>query len=535
MTSEMLYLYLYICRSRSTCRYSSGDQAKGRKNFRHREEIRKSAKKDSKMALELPTGESTRELIKCVMIGDGGVGKTRLICAQALGQGIMPEKRQSLLQCSHGSHKPSVFAIDKYYKSSEIQRRSNMTVDGVRVALRMWDTFGDRQKDRRFAYQNANVIALCFSVNCPQSLESVNDYWYKEIKQSCPRVPIVLVGTKSDCRLEQPLEETKPNKRSSFSQQIKECSIVSPGMGRQVAKEIGAMYYECSVMLMIGLEDVFINVIRAALCGQRAKRLLSKQLRKVLPPQIQVPYKPPRPKTPQVEVPPSTYHTDLVSLFNNKLYHDVEFAIQGMLIKAHKAVLVAASTNFSSLFAIKLSEESKESLNKICPENISVVWPSKSIAVRNNEEGKAVTVIDMDNNINFQAFYSLLKLLYSGSTSAVENIPDLMDAAKLMKVKLLESFLSRVDSDASLFSLWKEAMVFNMRQTLFKKELFSDVCFELDDAIIPAHKAILVSRCEMMAAMFEEGHFKEADRQIVSFITVYYWLQIYEKCGIPSS
>ena len=150
------------------------------------------------MALELPDGESTRELIKCVVVGDGGVGKTKLICAQALGQSIQPETKRTLLQCAHGSHKPSVFAIDKYYKSAEIQARSNMTVDGVPVALRLWDTFGDHQKNRRFAYQNSHVVALCFAVNCPQSLESVNYFWYNEIKNFCPRTPIILVGTKSD-------------------------------------------------------------------------------------------------------------------------------------------------------------------------------------------------------------------------------------------------------------------------------------------------------------------------------------------------
>lgn len=466
------------------------------------------------MALELPTGESTRELIKCVVVGDGGVGKTKLICAQALGQGLLPEKKHSLLQCSHGWHKPSVFAIDKYYKSSDIQSRSNMTIDGVQVALRLWDTFGDHQKDRRFAYQHSNVVVLCFAVNCPQSLESVNNYWYKEIKQSCPRAPIILVGTKSDCRLEQPLEESKPFKRLSFSQQIRECTMVSPGMGRQVAQEIGASYYECSVLLMVGLDDVFHNVIRAALCCQRARRLLSKQLRKVLPPQLQVPHKPPRPQTPQIVIPASSYHTNFGSLLNNNLYYDLVFTIQGMHIKTHRAILVAAS---STLPVVGCSPDGvKESLSPVACHDCASTSCEAFVVENIKEEGRTVTVIDLrDNRISFQVFDNLLELLYTGDTSSVTNALDLIEAAKLLRVKLLKSYFNQVSSAANIFSLWRETVMCNMRQLLFKQELFSDICFELEDVLIPAHKAILVSRCEMMAAMFEEGHFKEANRQTV--------------------
>ena len=80
------------------------------------------------------------ELIKCVLVGDTGVGKTRLICAQAVGVGIPPpqDTKQHL-------HFPTVFAIDQYHVSQEIRERANFRVDGVDVALRLWDTFGDHE------------------------------------------------------------------------------------------------------------------------------------------------------------------------------------------------------------------------------------------------------------------------------------------------------------------------------------------------------------------------------------------------------
>ena len=452
------------------------------------------------MALELPDGESTRELIKCVVIGDAGVGKTKLICAQALGQSIQPEPKRTHMHCIHGSHKPSVFAIDKYFKSAEIQARSNMVVDGVPVALRLWDTFGDHQKNRRFAFQNSHVVALCFAVNCPQSLESVNHFWYNEIKNFCPRTPIILVGTKSDCRHDQPPEEAKPLKRTNFAQKIRECTIVTPRMGRQIAQEIGASYYECSARLMSGLQDVFLNVIRAALCNQRAKRLLSKQLRKVLPPQLQGPQIPPRPQTPVIKVPPSSYHNDLASLLESQFYYDIVFIVEGREIKAHKAILVAAACQLPMLFGPQPNDKKRYSAE------------SQSIT----DDGHELTMIIVDSPLTFDAVNSLLQFLYSGCLPF--NVPsELSEAAKFLNTTIVNSIINEQNDAAFSFTIWKTVVVENMHKLIFEKQLvFADVWFDLEDNIIPAHKAVLVSRCPMMAAMFQEGHFEEAKRQIVS-------------------
>ncbi|KAK3745749.1 hypothetical protein QZH41_018156 [Actinostola sp. cb2023] len=57
-------------------------------------------------------------------------------------------------------HYPSVFAIDQYHVSDEIRDKANFMVDGVNVALRLWDTFGDHGMNRKYAYQNAHVVEL---------------------------------------------------------------------------------------------------------------------------------------------------------------------------------------------------------------------------------------------------------------------------------------------------------------------------------------------------------------------------------------
>lgn len=72
-------------------------------------------------------------------------GKTRLICAKACN--LILDLSQLMT-----THIPTVWAIDQYRIHKEVLERSWEVVDGVNVSLRLWDTFGDHDKDRRFAY-----------------------------------------------------------------------------------------------------------------------------------------------------------------------------------------------------------------------------------------------------------------------------------------------------------------------------------------------------------------------------------------------
>lgn len=134
-----------------------------------------------------------QELVKCVLVGDTAVGKTRLICARACN------KHVSLSQLLN-THVPTVWAIDQYRIYKDVLERSWEIVDGVNVSLRLWDTFGDHDKDRRFAYGRSDVVLLCFSIANPVSLRNCRAMWYPEIRKFCPDTPVILVGCKNDLR-----------------------------------------------------------------------------------------------------------------------------------------------------------------------------------------------------------------------------------------------------------------------------------------------------------------------------------------------
>lgn len=92
--------------------------------------------------------------------------------------------------------------------------------------------------------------------------------------------------------------------------------IVSPEHGRAAAKEIGAFYYETSVLTRFGVEETFQNAVRAALCRRRQGRLWSGPFQLVKFPQVQAPCLPPKPAVPTIRVLPSCYVEQMANLIH---------------------------------------------------------------------------------------------------------------------------------------------------------------------------------------------------------------------------
>ncbi|TDL19157.1 ras-domain-containing protein [Rickenella mellea] len=117
--------------------------------------------------------------LKFVIVGGAACGKTSLLVA--FSKGIFPEV-----------YVPTVF---ENYKAE-------VEVDGTRCEVGLWDTSGQDDYDhlRPLSYVDPHVILICFAIDSPDSLATVQEKWISEINNYLSGCPLILVGCKRDLR-----------------------------------------------------------------------------------------------------------------------------------------------------------------------------------------------------------------------------------------------------------------------------------------------------------------------------------------------
>eukprot|EP01091_Cochliopodium_minus_P015794 TRINITY_DN5716_c0_g1_i1.p1 TRINITY_DN5716_c0_g1~~TRINITY_DN5716_c0_g1_i1.p1 ORF type:complete len:195 (+),score=43.69 TRINITY_DN5716_c0_g1_i1:92-676(+) len=179
---------------------------------------------------------------KCVVVGDGAVGKTCLLISFTTNS--FP-----------GEYIPTVF--DNY--------AATLLIDEKPIKLNLWDTAGQEEYDtlRPLSYPKTDIFLICFSITNPASLENVRLKWYPELRHHSKETPIELVGTKMDLR-------DDPNVINTLAQKKEQPITYERGMA--MMKEIGAVkYLECSAKSQKNLINVFHDAIR--ICIEQEKRV----------------------------------------------------------------------------------------------------------------------------------------------------------------------------------------------------------------------------------------------------------------------
>jgi len=184
--------------------------------------------------------------VKCVIVGDGAIGKTTLLV----------------------SYTTDSFT-DEYIPTVFDNMAAALLVDGKPVSLGLYDTAGqeDYDKLRPLSYPQTDVFVLGYSVVSPPSFQNLKSKWIPEIQHYCPNVPIVLVGTKVDLR-----EDPQALERLAERKLVP----VSSEQGSELAKEIGAAkFVECSAKSQFNVRAVFEEAARIAIAPKPTSKKAS--------------------------------------------------------------------------------------------------------------------------------------------------------------------------------------------------------------------------------------------------------------------
>ena len=171
--------------------------------------------------------------IKCVVVGDDGVGKTTLM-----------------------------LTFDCHMDIHVLNFSQTLIVDGKEIDLSVdLSDIGD-DLERLLSYRYTDVVLICFSLIDPASYENVFKKWYPDVSYYTANTPIVLVGTKQDLYHDQDtINELKENKLAP----------ITSTEGLQMCREIHSFkYLECSALLLTtGLDEIFDEAIRVVIHSKK--------------------------------------------------------------------------------------------------------------------------------------------------------------------------------------------------------------------------------------------------------------------------
>ena len=167
--------------------------------------------------------DNNTEILKIVLIGESGVGKTSII-SQFIDQ-IFQEDQQS--------------TIGGTFCSKTI-RCSN----GKILKFEIWDTAG-QEKYRsvtKMFYKDADAAILVYDITNPFSYEELQKYWVQQVKEcSSQNIIIAIIANKSD---------------------LIDLEKVDEGEARNYANKINALYAKTSAKDNIGINNLFLEIAK---------------------------------------------------------------------------------------------------------------------------------------------------------------------------------------------------------------------------------------------------------------------------------
>ncbi|XP_067687391.1 rho-related protein racA-like [Haliotis asinina] len=425
--------------------------------------------------------------IKLVVVGDGGVGKSCLLIAYTTDS--FPS-----------GYIPTVF--DNY--------SCDVTVGGETVNLGLWDTGGQEDYDRLrpLSYPETDVFLVCFDIKNRTSFENIRDKWYPEVQHYCPNTPKILVGCKTDLR------------RGDGDKTVVSFDEGAALAGTQMT------YMETSSLALRGLKECIEGAIKLGLNKPSLVKTLNifGRFKKPMP---LPPVMPPAGLAPWIEIETSKFADHWYQLLEDPKFSDVTFLLGDRdQLDAHKIILSSASKYFAQILGLPFTRKvnqltkvketeamTRDDLNSGKVEGITFVSDTDCKASPGH------VTIQLSADITAAIFTHVLEFLYTGTPRlpdevSEQSLEDLIRVAEIFKLPQLVTICRNVLNDEevlnpSIGTFLNDETAAKMKELYFNQPESADVVFDVGGSQVYAHKVVLMSRCDVMAAMFG-GAFKEA-------------------------
>ena len=157
---------------------------------------------------------SEKIVLKCVLLGESGVGKSSLINRFISGN----FNKDSLPTIVGGFSKKEIFYEE----------------ENTKIVYEIWDTAGQEKyrSINKIFYQDAYINILVYDITKKNTFKALKDYWIEEIKENGPRDAIIIIaGNKSDLYEHEAVDEDEVRKYCKNIDAIYQLTSAQTGEG----------------------------------------------------------------------------------------------------------------------------------------------------------------------------------------------------------------------------------------------------------------------------------------------------------------
>lgn len=235
----------------------------------------------------------------------------------------------------------------------------------------------------------------------------------------------------------------------------------------------------------------------------------------------------------------STFADDWQRLQTDDLAEpDVKFISGNNTIFAHQVILASSSVIFKEIFLVpkKMNKVPKNHSNLF--EEIKWIYGdlrsnthsnNLNVEVNTDSHNRESAEITLNSSIDFEVFKKILQFFYTGlpgfgEVETEDFVRDVKETSKLFLLPWLTQVCeNRVKDEQFLnpsIGTFLNDETGSVMKTLFlNKSTLSDVQFIVEGKTVYAHKAVLMARCDVMAAMLGGGFMESKQAARVCYIT----------------